>query len=175
MLVRRLPSCRAGITHVTALVRSTGVLDGHSGSRGFKSVLKRLRKQLGQHLLKNPDVVRRIVDSANIQPNEIVLEIGPGTGNMTVHMLQKARAVFAVELDERMFETVNTRVQHMYEPFHAIFLIHHFDCVALARGLLHKFFCVRSDFLKMDLPPGLDCCVANIPYQVLLPHHSSIW
>jgi SAM-dependent methyltransferase len=113
MLLSRLPSSRGMGGHIAAFSRLTLGLSGPCGSRGFKSVLKRLRKQLGQHLLKNPDVVRRIVDSANIQPSEIVLEIGPGTGNMTVHMLQKARAVFAVELDERMFETVNTRVQHM--------------------------------------------------------------
>lgn len=85
--------------------------------RGYKSVLKSLRKQLGQHLLKNPDVVKRIVNAAALQPHETVLEIGPGTGNLTVHMLEQARAVLAVELDDRMYEAVNLRVQHMYAPF----------------------------------------------------------
>jgi hypothetical protein len=83
---------------------------------GYKSVLKSLRKQLGQHLLKHPDVVKKIVDSAAIAPTEFVLEIGPGTGNMTVHLLQQARAVLAVELDERMYEAVMTRVHALYVP-----------------------------------------------------------
>lgn len=82
-------------------------------ARGYKSVLKSLRKKLGQHLLKNPDVVKKIVDAAKIEPHETVLEIGPGTGNMTVHILEKAKAVLAVELDERMHEAVNARVAAM--------------------------------------------------------------
>lgn len=92
--------------------------------RGYKSVLKSLRKQLGQHLLKNPDVVKRIVNAAALQPHETVLEIGPGTGNLTVHMLEQARAVLAVELDDRMYEAVNLRVQHMYAPFVVVCIVY---------------------------------------------------
>lgn len=95
-----------------ACVRFFSSNAAHSPPTVYKSVLKSLRKRLGQHLLKNPDVVKKIVDTANIQPHENVLEIGPGTGNMTIHMLEKAKAVLAVELDERMYETVNTRVTH---------------------------------------------------------------
>lgn len=135
---------------------------------GYKSVLKSLRKQLGQHLLKHPDVVKKIVDSAAIAPTEFVLEIGPGTGNMTVHLLQQARAVLAVELDERMYEAVMTRVHALYVPdnvYRAINLSNVLMHVRCHRGLQQKFFCVRGDFLRMNLPPGIDVCVANIPYQ----------
>lgn len=61
-----------------------------------------LRKRLGQHLLVNPTTLRFIAESAGIQPSDHVLEIGPGTGNLTVHLLERAGAVTAVELDERM-------------------------------------------------------------------------
>lgn len=88
-------------------------LSSRAPASGYKSVLKSLRKQLGQHLLKHPDVVKKIVDSANVQPHETVLEIGPGTGNMTVHLLTQAKAVLAVELDERMYEAVTRRVAGM--------------------------------------------------------------
>ena len=50
-------------------------------------------KQLGQHILKNPLVASGIVDKANIQPSDSVLEIGPGTGNLTVKILEKAKLV----------------------------------------------------------------------------------
>ena len=47
-----------------------------------------LRKRFGQHVLKNVDLVRKIVAAAEIAPDEHVMEIGPGTGNITVPLLQ---------------------------------------------------------------------------------------
>ena len=72
-----------------------------------------LRKQLGQHLLISPQVVKGIVDAAEIQPFEHVFEIGPGSGNLTIHLLERARVVSAVELDEKMHATVNHRVEKL--------------------------------------------------------------
>ena len=63
-----------------------------------------LRKRFGQHLLKNADVVKNIVALAAVQPHETVFEIGPGTGNMTVHLVKDARMLYAVELDRDMRE-----------------------------------------------------------------------
>lgn len=59
-------------------------------------------KSKGQHILKNPQVVKSIVDKAGIQPTDVVLEIGPGTGNLTMKLLEVAKKVVAVELDRRM-------------------------------------------------------------------------
>ncbi len=50
-------------------------------------------KDLGQHILKNPLVANGIVEKANLQSSDTVLEIGPGTGNLTVRMLEKAKKV----------------------------------------------------------------------------------
>lgn len=47
-------------------------------------------------------VVQAIVDKAGIKSTDVVLEIGPGTGNMTVKLLEKAKKVIAIELDPRM-------------------------------------------------------------------------
>lgn len=47
-------------------------------------------------------VVQAIVDKAGIKSTDVVLEIGPGTGNMTVKLLEKAKKVVAIELDPRM-------------------------------------------------------------------------
>jgi tRNA A58 N-methylase Trm61 len=46
-------------------------------------------------------VAEAIVQKANLKPNDTVLEVGPGTGNLTVKILEKAKKVIAVELDPR--------------------------------------------------------------------------
>ena len=107
-----------------------------------------LRKRLGQHLLINSDVVRRIVDAACVRPEETAFEIGPGTGALTLHLLERARAVYAVELDARLQAVLLSRVA--------------------AAGLAHKLQCVRADFLTVALP-RFDVLVANIPYQISSP------
>lgn len=47
-------------------------------------------------------VVQAIVDKAGVKSTDVVLEIGPGTGNMTMKLLEKAKKVIAIELDPRM-------------------------------------------------------------------------
>ena len=54
---------------------------------------------LGQHILKNPLVVQGLVDKAALRPTDTILEIGPGTGNMTVRMLEKVKNVSQIYLD----------------------------------------------------------------------------
>uniref|UniRef100_A0A8C7ZQT0 rRNA adenine N(6)-methyltransferase n=1 Tax=Oryzias sinensis TaxID=183150 RepID=A0A8C7ZQT0_9TELE len=48
---------------------------------------------IGQHILKNPLVVNGIIEKAALRPTDVVLEVGPGTGNMTVKLLEKAKKV----------------------------------------------------------------------------------
>ena len=52
--------------------------------------------------MKNPLIVQSIVDKAGLKSTDVVLEIGPGTGNLTLQLLQKAKKVIAVEVDSRM-------------------------------------------------------------------------
>jgi 16S rRNA A1518/A1519 N6-dimethyltransferase RsmA/KsgA/DIM1 with predicted DNA glycosylase/AP lyase activity len=52
--------------------------------------------------LKNPNVVKAIVDKAGIKSTDVVLEVGPGTGNLTNLLLQQAKKVIAIEVDPRM-------------------------------------------------------------------------
>jgi len=60
------------------------------------------KKSLGQHWLKDRDVLASIADDANIQPEDTVLEIGPGLGTLTSELLRRAKGVVAVELDEEL-------------------------------------------------------------------------
>ena len=105
-------------------------------------------KSKGQHILKNPLVVQSIVDKSGLKSTDIVLEIGPGTGNLTMKLLERAKKVIAVELDPRMVLELQRRVQGTPYANH-LQIIH-------------------ADVMKVDLP-FFDVCVANIPYQISSP------
>ena len=59
-------------------------------------------KHLGQHILVDPHAVREIVDGADLDAGDLVLEVGPGPGTLTAQLAELAAEVIAVELDERM-------------------------------------------------------------------------
>lgn len=67
-------------------------------------------KSKGQHILKNPLVVQSIVDKAAVKSTDVVLEIGPGTGNLTMKLLERARKVIAVEVDPRMVSCSSSKL-----------------------------------------------------------------
>ena len=71
-------------------------------------------KQFGQHILKNPLIVDSIVEKAGLKSTDIVLEIGPGTGNLTMKLLQKVKKVIAIELDPRMVAELQKRTHGTY-------------------------------------------------------------
>ncbi len=66
---------------------------------------------LGQHILKNPLIIQGIVDKAALRPTDVVLEIGPGTGNLTHKCLEKVKKVIACEVDPRMVAELQKRFQ----------------------------------------------------------------
>lgn len=105
-------------------------------------------KELGQHILKSPLVAQHIVEKAQVQPSDIVLEIGPGTGNLTVRILEVAKKVIAVERDPRLAAELVKRVQGT--P--------HFSKLQLIVG----------DFMQVQLP-FFDVCISNTPYQISSP------
>lgn len=69
-----------------------------------------LHKSKGQHILTNPRVLDCIVRRAGIGPTDTVLEVGPGTGNLTLKLLEAAQRVVAVEVDRRMVDVLVKRV-----------------------------------------------------------------
>ncbi|XP_067890172.1 probable dimethyladenosine transferase [Heterodontus francisci] len=103
---------------------------------------------IGQHILKNPLIVNSIIDKAAIRPTDVILEVGPGTGNMTVKLLEKAKKVIACELDTRLVAELQKRVQ--------------------GTPMASKLQIMIGDVLKTDLP-FFDACVANLPYQISSP------
>lgn len=115
-------------------------------SKAFSGI--EFHKSKGQHILKNPLVVQSIVEKSGLKCTDVVLEIGPGTGNLTMKLLEQAKKVVAVELDPRMVLELQRRVQGTPYANH-LQIIH-------------------GDVMKVDLP-YFDVCVANIPYQISSP------
>lgn len=131
---------------------SGGVKKGGQGKEGKRTVHSfqtiEFHKSKGQHILKNPMLVNTIVEKAGLQSTDTVLEIGPGTGNLTVKLLEVVKKVVAVEVDPRMVIELQRRVQ--------------------GTALGSKLQILQGDFLKMELP-YFDVCVANTPYQISSP------
>ncbi|GAU27540.1 hypothetical protein TSUD_29720 [Trifolium subterraneum] len=104
-------------------------------------------KSKGQHILKNPLLVDTIVQKSGIKPTDVVLEIGPGTGNLTKKLLDAGKKVIAVEIDPRMVLELQKRFQGTPSS---------------------RLMVIQGDVLKTELP-YFDICVANIPYQISSP------
>lgn len=68
-------------------------------TRILKDYNLRAQKEYGQNFLQDPDILQRIADCAEIQPDETVLEIGPGLGTLTVYLAEQAKQVKCVEID----------------------------------------------------------------------------
>ena len=62
----------------------------------------RLTKSLGQNFLTDVNIIRKIVETAEVDKNDLVLEIGPGIGALTAQLAEKAGKVIAVEIDRHL-------------------------------------------------------------------------
>ena len=73
----------------------------------------RAKKGLGQHFLSDPNILRKIVSAADLEPGSVVLEIGPGLGSLTALLAAEAGHVVAVELDEVMVGILRQELAHL--------------------------------------------------------------
>jgi 16S rRNA (adenine1518-N6/adenine1519-N6)-dimethyltransferase len=69
----------------------------------------RVRKRFGQHFLHDQGVLRRIVDAVNPLPGQRVVEIGPGAGALTAHLLNRVDMLEAIEVDRDLAATLHAR------------------------------------------------------------------
>jgi 16S rRNA (adenine1518-N6/adenine1519-N6)-dimethyltransferase len=113
------------------------------------------RKQFAQHWLKSDKALNAIVQAANCQETDKVLEIGPGTGILTRRLLPLVKSLLAVEIDRDLCKLL---VEKMREK--------------------ENFLLLQGDFLTLDLPSQLteftnfqqqNKVVANIPYNITGP------
>lgn len=105
-------------------------------------------KSYGQHILINSHILNEMVTKSAIRPTDVVLEIGPGTGNLTALLLERAKKVIAIEIDPRMVAELSKRFKYSENA--------------------NKFVLIPGDVLQVELP-FFDVCVANIPYQISSP------
>ena len=102
-----------------------------------------MKKEYGQHFLRDPNILGVIDRLAELGPDDVVLEIGPGEGVLTRYLAERVRHVHAVEIDRTL------------EP-------------ALT-GLADNVDLVFGDALQVELPQDTTKLVANLPYNVATP------
>ena len=76
-------------------------------------------KDLGQNFLIDDNVIENIVEAAEINEKDCVIEIGPGLGTLTSRLVEKAGKVIAIELDKKMLQILNDRFA-LYNNFSLI-------------------------------------------------------
>lgn len=109
-------------------------------------------KKWGQNFVIDPNTVRRIVEQAHVDANDVVVEIGPGLGSLTLALLQHAAQVVAVEIDPRLATQLPLTVAEF------------------APGAAQRLMVINQDALTIDsLPASPTKLVANLPYNVSVP------
>ena len=110
------------------------------------------RKKWGQHFLADKNILKKIIKTAEIEKEDIVLEVGPGLGEMTQALAHEARKVIAVEIDPRLVEILKGKLAD-----------------------IPNVEIIQSDILKFDVRKHLGSekhpvkVVANLPYQISTP------
>merc|ERR1719159_585959 len=115
-----------------------------AGNTSGSSTALPLNKAFGQHLLKNPGILDKIIEASELKQTDTALEIGPGTGNLTMKILPLVKKMVAIEVDTRMVAEVKKR--------------------AFNEGRLN-FEVIQGEALRTQFP-AFDVCVANLPYQI---------
>ncbi|GAP83048.2 putative dimethyladenosine transferase [Rosellinia necatrix] len=128
---------------------ASGPYDRPSKKNAPANNVFKFTKDLGQHILRNPGIAQAIVEKAYLKPTDVVLEVGPGTGNLTVQILNQAKKVIAVEMDPRMAAEVSKRVQGKPEQ--------------------KRLEVILGDVIKQEPLPDFDVCISNTPYQISSP------
>lgn len=110
-------------------------------------------KQRGQNFVIDANTVRRIVRVAGVGPDDVVLEVGPGLGSLTLALLGTVRRVVAIEVDPVLAKALPDTIA-TYAPAQA-----------------HRFEVVEADALRVTEVPGPQptALVANLPYNVSVP------
>lgn len=109
-------------------------------------------KTRGQNFVIDPNTVRRIVRAAKLTADDVVLEVGPGLGSLTLGLLPEVRAVVAVEVDAVLARALPVTVAAHVPADSARLTTVHADAL---------------DVDTLDVDPT--CLVANLPYNVAVP------
>jgi 16S rRNA (adenine1518-N6/adenine1519-N6)-dimethyltransferase len=131
--------------------------DGLLGAAEIRLLAERLgvrpTKQRGQNFVIDGNTVRRIVRAAELVPDDVVVEVGPGLGSLTLALLPHVRRVVAVEIDEVLADALPATVE------------------AKRPDLRDRLEVLHADALTVTSLPGDEptALVANLPYNVSVP------
>ena len=103
------------------------------------------KKSLGQHFLVDDNILRVIERLAELEPDDVVLEVGPGLGVLTRYLADRVAHVHAVEVDRRLAPNLE----------------------GIPRTTVHWGDAMRLDVTRLDPPPHK--LVANLPYNIATP------
>jgi 16S rRNA (adenine1518-N6/adenine1519-N6)-dimethyltransferase len=127
---------------------------GPAEIRGLAAELDvRPTKKLGQNFVHDPNTVRRIVELAAIAPGDVVLEVGPGLGSLTLGLLATGAHVVAVEIDPKLAERLPKTVAERGPDAAGRLTVIGADAMRITREQL----------------PAPTALVANLPYNVAVP------
>jgi 16S rRNA (adenine1518-N6/adenine1519-N6)-dimethyltransferase len=148
---------RGGMQGRKAGDQAAGAGAGLLGPADIREIAARLgvrpSKRLGQNFVVDPGTVRRLVALAGLSPGDVVLEVGPGFGSLTLGLLAAARRVIAVEIDPVLAAELPRTV------------------AARAPELAGRLTVVRGDAARLASLPGEPPSVlaANLPYNAAVP------
>ena len=112
-------------------------------------------KNLGQNFLIDEQVVKNIIEAAKISQDDVVIEIGPGLGTLTSNLLEKAKKVIAIELDNKMINILKDRFS-LYKNFTLL----NEDVLKINFDKLINEQNIEQNAIKI---------VANLPYYITTP------
>jgi len=110
------------------------------------------KKRLGQHFLVDRNILDKVIRTAEVTKEDVVLEVGPGLGEMTFGLSQKAKRVIAIEIDSKLVNQLRIKFED-----------------------IPNLEIVQGDILKYDFSPLFQKAgrpmkvVANLPYQISTP------
>lgn len=114
----------------------------------------RPRKAFGQNFVHDANTVRRIVSASGVNRNDVVLEVGPGLGSLTLGLLDRGAKVTAVEIDPVLARQLpKTIADHSHSEINRL--------VVLNSDIL--------DLMPSDLDEQPTALVANLPYNIAVP------
>jgi len=124
----------------------------------IKSLLQKYNlkpnKTMGQNFLINEDTLEKIIKAADLNKNDLVLEVGPGLGILTKELSKKAKKIITIEKDKQMVEALKQELKD-YENIEII----HGDVLEILRGRSLKCIHFKERPLSYKV-------IANIPYYL---------
>lgn len=140
-----------------------------ANQRATKETLERFglatKYRLGQNFLVQDHIIEKIVQLAEVQPTDVVVEVGPGLGTLTVALLDNARAVCSLEADSELEQVLAVTCK---EPHPDSFALVMGDALAITPQKLSEAYSALPAVAQSAVPVASmpTKFVSNLPYQV---------